>query len=135
MTKTPYLARRDWGVVSQILVTLVSLPLVLSLCACAEPTVTTENIVICATAADAKNYAALHKHDIKRAIERETNAETCLVAKIAFLPGKQIDLVEDKDATYAVTEIVIVAVSTPDGLMKIGPNLAYALLQLPEEQF
>jgi hypothetical protein len=95
---------------------------------------TTDNVVICATAADAKNYAAVHKHDIKNAIERETNAKTCLVARIAFLPGEQIDLVVDKDATYAVTEIVIVAVSTSEGLIKIGPNLAYTLLQLPKEQ-
>jgi hypothetical protein len=57
-----------------------------------------------------------------------------LVAKIAFLPGKQLDLIEDKDATYTVTEILIVAVSTPDGLVKIGPNLAYTLLRRPEEQ-
>lgn len=61
---------------------------------------TTDTVVICATAADAKNYAAVHKDNIKSAIERETNAKTCLVAKVAFLPGKQLDLVEDKDATY-----------------------------------
>jgi hypothetical protein len=122
-------------VMSQILVSaaLASLPLALG--ASAQPAVTTDNVVICATAADAKNYAALHERDIKSAIERETNAQTCLVAKIAFLPGKQIDLVEDRDATYAVTEILIVAVSTPYGLLKIGPNLAYTLLRLPEEQF
>jgi hypothetical protein len=94
--------------------------------------VTTDNVVICATAADAKEYAVLHKHDIKSAIERETNAKTCLVAKIAFMPGEQLDLVEDRDATYTVTEILIVAVSTPDGLVKIGPNLAYTLLRRPE---
>jgi hypothetical protein len=46
-----------------------------------------------------------------------------------------MDLVEDNGATYVVTEILIVAVSTPDGLLKIGPNLAYTLLRLPEEQF
>jgi hypothetical protein len=132
LTKTPFLAHRDRGVIRQILVPLASFQLGLSLCASAEPTVTTDNVVICATAADANNYAELHKHDIKSAIERETGAETCLVAKIAFVPGEQIDLVEDKDASYAVTEILIVAVSTPDGLMKIGPNLAYALVQLPE---
>jgi hypothetical protein len=136
LTRPPCsLARRDWGVIFQILVTLASLPLGLSLCASAEPTVTTDNVVICATAADAKSYAARHKHGIKSAIECETNAKTCLVAKIAFLPGKQIDLVEDKDATYTITEILIVAVSTPDGLLKIGPNLAYTLLRLPEQQF
>jgi hypothetical protein len=56
--------------------------------ASAQSAVTTDNVVICATAADAKNYAALHKHEIESAIER-ANAETCLVAKIAFLPGKQ----------------------------------------------
>jgi hypothetical protein len=124
-------------VMSQILVSaaLASLALAPSLCASAESVVTTDNVVICATAADAKNYAALHKHDIKSAIERETDAETCLVAKIAFFPGRQTDLVQDKNATYAVTEILIVAVSTPYGLLNIRPNLAYTLLRVPEQQF
>ena len=124
-------------VISQILggAALASLPLASSLCASAQPAVTTDNVVICATAADAKNYAAHHKHEITSAIERETNAITCLVAKIAFLPGEQTDRIEDSDSTYAVTEILIVAVSTPYGLLKIRPNLAYTLLRLPEEQF
>jgi hypothetical protein len=132
LTKNAYFARRDQF--SRILLSLASL-LAPSLCGSTEAAVTTGSVVICATAADAKNYAALHKHDIKSAIERETSANACLVAKIAFLPGKRMDFVEDKAATYAVTEILIVAVSTADGLLKIGPNLAYTLLRLHEEQF
>ncbi len=123
-------------VISQILfgAALGSLPLALSVSASAQQKVVTDNVVICATAADAKNYATTHKQNIKSAIERETDAKTCVVAKIAFMPGKQTDRIEDKDATYAVTEILIVAVSTPYGLLKMRPNLAYTLLRLHEEQ-
>jgi hypothetical protein len=123
-------------VISQILVgaALGSLPLALSVSASAQQKVVTDNVVICATAADAKNYATTHKQNIKSAIERETDAKTCVVAKIAFMPGKQTDRIEDKDATYAVTEILIVAVSTPYGLLRMRPNVAYTLLRLHEEQ-
>ena len=123
-------------VISRILfgAALASLPLASSLSASApQPAVMTDNVVICATAADAKNYAVAHQHDIKNAIDSQTDAKTCVVAKIAFLPGEQTDRIEDKDATYAVTEILIVAVSTPYGLLKMRPNLAYTLLRLPEE--
>jgi len=123
-------------VISQILfgAALGSLPLALSVSASAQQKVVTDNVVICATAADAKNYATTHKQNIKSAIERETDAKTCVVAKIAFMPGKQTDRIEDKDATYAVTEILIVAVSTPYGLLRMRPNVAYTLLRLHEEQ-
>ena len=90
--------------------------------------------MICATAADAKNYATTHQDAIQRAIEREVTGKACVVAKIAFVPGKQSDRIEQKDAIYAVTEITIVGVSTPLGVLGLRPSLAYTLLRLQDER-
>ena len=95
---------------------------------------TADAVLVCATAADAKNYAALHKDAIKSAIEGEKDAKACLIAKVAYLPGKQTERIEDKDTTYVLTEILIVAVKTPYGLLKMRPNLAYTLMPVDEEK-
>jgi hypothetical protein len=94
---------------------------------------TADGVLVCATAADAKNYAALHKNGIRNAIEGEIDAKACLIAKVAFLPGKQTERIEDKDTTYVLTEIMIVAVKTPYGMLKMRPNLAYTLMPVDEE--
>jgi len=99
----------------------------------AQPAPTLADIVICATAADARNYAATHKDGIQKAIDGAIDGKACLVARIAFVPGKQSHRIEQKDATYAVTEITIVGVSTPLGVLGMPPNLAYTLLRLPDQ--
>ena len=45
---------------------------------------------------------------------------------------EQGDRIEHSDATYAVTEILIVGVKTPGGVLRMRPNVAYALLRLNE---
>jgi len=92
--------------------------------------VRTDGVLVCATEADAKNYATVHKDEIQSSIEGEKDAKSCLVVRVAFVPGKQSDRIEHKDATYVVTEILVVAVKTPLGFMKMRPNLAYTLVRL-----
>ena len=101
--------------------------------ASAQPAATLADVVICATAADARNYATTHKDAIQNAIASESTGKACVVAKIAFVAGKQTDRMEQKDATYAVTEITIVGVSTPVGVLRIAPSRAYTLLRVPDQ--
>jgi hypothetical protein len=99
----------------------------------AQPATTLADVVVCATAADARNYATTHKDAIQNAIAGEVTGKACVVAKVAFVPGKQSDRIEHKDATYAVTEITIVGVSTPLGVLGIPPNAAFTLLRLQDQ--
>jgi hypothetical protein len=99
----------------------------------AQQPATLADVVVCATAADARNYATTHKDVIQNAIADEITGKACVVAKVAFVPGKQSDRLEQKDATYAVTEITIVGVSTPLGVLGIPPNLAYTVLRLQDQ--
>jgi hypothetical protein len=95
-----------------------------------------DNVLICATPADAKSYAASHKDALQGLIageaDEKADQKACVVSKVVFIPGKQSDRIEQSDATYAVTEILIVAVKTPYGVLRMRPNVAYALLRLNE---
>jgi hypothetical protein len=61
--------------------------------------VRTDGVLVCATEADAKNYATVHKDEIQSSIEGEKDAKACLVVRVAYVPGKQSDRIEHKDAT------------------------------------
>lgn len=96
--------------------------------------VRTGDALICASAGDARDYAATHQDKVQTAIDSETDGKSCLVAKIAFVAGKQTDRLQQNDATYIVTEILVVAINTPYGYLKIHPSVAYTLLKLQEER-
>jgi hypothetical protein len=94
--------------------------------------VTEDNVLVCATQADAKSYAASHKDAVQSSIAGQADEKACLVTKVVFIRGKQGDRIEHSDATYAITEILIIAVKTPYGVQRMRPNVAYALLRLNE---
>jgi len=96
--------------------------------------VRTGDAVMCATAGDARDYAAIHQDRVQTTIESERDAKSCLVARIAFVPGKETDRLQQKDATYIVTEILVVAVSTPYGYLTVYPNIAYTLQKIKEKR-
>src|SRR5262249_6316756 len=89
-----------------------------------------DNVLVCATPADAKSYAASHKDAVQSSIAEQADEKACLVTKAFFISGQQSDRIEHRDATYAVTEILIVAVKTPYGVLRMRPNVAYTLVRL-----
>ena len=91
-----------------------------------------DSVLVCATAADAKSYAASHKNAVQSSIAGGAEEKACVITKVMFIPGKQGDRIEHRDATYAITEILIVAVKTPYGVLRMRSNVAYALLRLNE---
>lgn len=94
-------------------------------------------LVICGTAEKAQNFAAQNQ-DIQAAIAADSQSSgasaSCLVAGIAYVSGKQVDRVSNKDGSYAVTEILIVGVATPYGFLAIKPSVVYTLLKVDEEK-
>jgi uncharacterized membrane protein YgdD (TMEM256/DUF423 family) len=94
-------------------------------------------LVICGTAEKAQHFAARNQ-DIQAAIAADSAAGStsapCLIAGIAYISGKQMDRVQNKDGSYAVTEILIVGVATPYGLFAIEPSVVYTLLKVAEEK-
>jgi uncharacterized membrane protein YgdD (TMEM256/DUF423 family) len=96
-------------------------------------------MVICSSAEKAQHFATQHQ-DVQAAIAKDETkdasgaASACLVAGIAYISGKQLDRVQSKDASYAVTEIMIVGVATPYGMLAIKPSVVYTLLKVDEER-
>ena len=93
------------------------------------------NALICGTADHARQFMA-HHQDFQGALAKvnEPGAATnCLAATIAYIPGKAVDRVERKDGIYVVTEIMIVGVGTPYGMLASQPSLAYTVLKVDEE--
>jgi hypothetical protein len=98
--------------------------------------VQTADALICGTAQQARDYAAQHPENLPAAlpaVNMHGPKGTCLFAQIAFLAGKAMDRIEQKNATYIVTEIVIVGVATPYGVIAVKPNIAYTVLKAKEE--
>lgn len=93
-------------------------------------------LVICGTAEKAQRFAAQHQ-DIQAAIADDNEASsastTCLVAGIAYISGKQMDRVRNRDGSYVVTEILIVGVATPYGFLAVEPSVVYTLLKVEED--
>lgn len=89
---------------------------------------------ICGSAEKAQLYAAQNQN-IQAAVDDEKagTSAPCLVAGIAYISGRQMDRVTNKDGSYAVTEILIVGVATPYGMLAIEPALVYTLLKVQEE--
>jgi hypothetical protein len=99
-------------------------------------------MVICSSAEKAQSFAAQHQ-DVQAAIAKDESTSgkdangaggACLVAGIAYISGKQMDRVQNKDAFYDVTEILIVGVATPYGMLAIEPSVVYTLLKVDEER-
>ncbi len=97
--------------------------------------VLTSNTLLCGTADQAKHFVTDHPADLDAAIagaNDEHSEDNCLSAGVAFVPGHEVGRVQHKDGMFAVTEIVIVGVKTPYGIMAIKPNLAYTILKVKD---
>jgi hypothetical protein len=99
-------------------------------------------LLICGTAEKAQHFAAQNQ-DVQAAIANDDAvngksaagaSSACLVAGIAYVSGKQIERVQSKDGSYDVTEILIVGVATPYGMLRVKPSVVYTLLKVNEER-
>jgi len=98
-------------------------------------------LVICSSAEKAQQFATQYQ-DVQAAISNDETSSgkdasgatgACLVAGIAYISRKPMDRVRMKDGSYDVTEILIVGVATPYGMLAIEPSVVYTLLKVEEE--
>jgi hypothetical protein len=94
--------------------------------------VATGTALVCANATDAKEYASIHRDSVQNAIESQTDGKSCLVADVAFLTVKQSDRMRLNDATYVLTEILVIAIKTPFGYLSLDSSPAYTLVKVEE---
>ena len=100
-----------------------------------SPDVQAAKLLICGSPEKAQLYAAQNQ-DIQAAMaddKANSASASCLVAGIAYISGRQLERVSSKDGAYDVTEILIVGVATPYGMLAIEPSVVYTLLKVQEE--
>ena len=94
------------------------------------------NTLICGTADDTKRFLQ-SSENLQRALstvnDGTNSSKSCLVAPIAYVAGQQFDRVERSEGTFIVTEIMIVGVATPYGMLAIKPSVVYTALPVHEE--
>jgi hypothetical protein len=99
-------------------------------------------LLICSSAEKAQSFAAQNQN-LQAAIaddgeaaktDASTASSACLVAGIAYISGNKMERVQSQDGSYDVTEILIVGVATPYGMLAIEPSVVYTLLKVTEEQ-
>jgi hypothetical protein len=92
--------------------------------------------LICGSIENAQAFAT-ENADLARALaavsDSPDTSSRCLVAPIAYIEGKQINRIERSDGTYSVTEITVVGVATPVGMLAIEPSVVYTILKVHEE--
>jgi hypothetical protein len=92
--------------------------------------------LICGSVENAKSFVAQNP-DLTRALAAANAAadanSRCLVAPIAYIEGRQVERLDRSDGTYSVTEIMIVGVATPVGMLAIEPSVVYTILKLNQE--
>jgi hypothetical protein len=98
--------------------------------------VKTASTLVCGSASDAKQFLT-DNPDLQQALtdvhQGSKSANSCLFAQIAYIAGKGMDRVEHSNGTYIVTEILIVGVGTPAGLLAIRPAVLYTVVPVEEQ--
>jgi hypothetical protein len=93
-------------------------------------------VLICGSLENAKAFATQNP-DLGRAlaaVNDSADAESrCLVAPIAYIEGQQVERIERSEGAYSVTEIMIVGVATPVGMLAIEPSVVYTIKKVHEE--
>jgi hypothetical protein len=98
--------------------------------------VQTADALVCGSPEQVKDFVVQHPENLRSALPAANMhgaKGTCLFAQVAFVAGKTMDRIEQPNVTYVVTEIVIVGVATPYGVIAVKPNVAYTVLKVKEE--
>lgn len=67
-------------------------------------------------------------------VNAEEGEHACVVDTIAFIPGREIMRVEMSQGLFAVVEILVIAVNSPQGLARIEPLVWYAPFKLKDDR-
>jgi hypothetical protein len=73
-------------------------------------------------------------HEALAAVNAEAKDPTaCAVDMVAYIRGAEVSTVRDKDSTYRVTEITVVASHGPYGFRPIVPTTQFTIFKIDEE--
>jgi hypothetical protein len=92
--------------------------------------------LICDTQKQVERFVALYDGDAQAAISAvnaaEHNPTACGVATAAFVRGPQLATARNKDTTFNIVQLLVVAVATETGVESVTPAAFFSLVPVEE---
>lgn len=94
--------------------------------------------VVCNTPKQVQEFLAFNEADPQTAVravnDEERDAAACGVANFAFVRGRNAITVRTKDATFQITDILVIGLVNDDGMTSVAPSVQFALFKIDERR-
>lgn len=94
--------------------------------------------VICNTQRQVQKFLAFNEADPQTAVravnDEERDPAACGVASLAFVRGHSAITVRTKDATFQITNILVVGLVTDDGVRSVAPSVQFYPFKIDERR-
>jgi len=91
---------------------------------------------VCDTQKQMERYVALFDGDAEAAIDavnaEEHDPTACALATVTYLRGPQLETVRTKDTAFEIVRILVVGVSTPQGVRPVKPAAFFTVFGVLE---
>ena len=91
--------------------------------------------VLCNTAEQTARFVSLLGSDADQALKTvnaENDGNPCMMARVAFIRGKEVARARAKDSPVSIVEILVVGIVTPLGIDRIAPLPQFTLFPVEE---
>jgi hypothetical protein len=92
--------------------------------------------LVCDTRGQVERFVALYSGDMKDTIKlvnaEEHDPTACALANVAFVRGTELGTARHGDDAFQVVHILIVGVSTDNGVQAVRPAAYYSLFRIKE---
>lgn len=67
-------------------------------------------------------------------VNAEEGENACIVDKIAFVKGGEVARATNEQGTFAIFEVLVVGIATPQGMARIPPQVWYVLFKVKDNR-
>jgi hypothetical protein len=94
--------------------------------------------VVCNTQKQMQEFLAFDEVDPQTAVravnDEERDPAACGMANLAFVRGHNAVTVRTKDATFQITDVLVIGVVTDNGIASIAPSVQFFLFKIDERR-
>ncbi len=94
--------------------------------------------LVCNTQKQVQEFLAFNEADPQTAVravnDEERDPTACGVANLAFVRGHNAVTVRTKDATFQITNILVIGVVSDDGINSVVPSVQFFLSKIDERR-
>jgi hypothetical protein len=94
--------------------------------------------LVCNTQQQARKFLAFNETDPQTAVravnEEEKDPTACGVVNLAFVRGHNAVTVMTKDATFQITDILVIGLMSDDGITSVPPLVQFSVFKIDERR-